>query len=110
MSVTITVDIDGTEIEQVFDPVETFQAAVRLPSAAADTSLPLGAITDPAYLIVVSDSPEVTFKLKAAGTDPIACHQVAVLTETEQIASLDEILLSNAGGGEAIVRVWAGEE
>lgn len=110
MSVTITIDIDGTEVVEVFEPVETFTALVRLPGGASDTALPLGTITDPSYLIVMSDQPDVTFKLDTGGTDPVACHPAAVVTETEGITALNEILLSNAGSAEAVVRVWAGEE
>lgn len=109
MAVTITIDVDGEELTHTFDPVETAVAEVKLPGGAADTSLKLALLTEPTYLVVASESEEVTFKLESAGTDPIGAYPFAVVTNLNGL-TLDEILLSNPGAGEATVKVWAGEE
>ena len=107
--VVIAVTIGGVAVAtSTITPQETFQTMVRLPGAAVDTSLTLGLLTNPKYLVVAGPV-GTSFKLNVGGTDAIQCNPIAVLTEEDLGRALTLILLSNSQAGEATVYVYAGE-
>jgi hypothetical protein len=107
-SYAYSVDLDSVELASQTGTVgEKFSHTMLLGAGDSDTSLVLGAITDPKYIIVVG-AKGVSFKLGAAGTDVIGANPIAIVADEDGLSET-QILLSNSDSQEHEVQVYAGE-
>jgi len=87
-------------------PLEYFDAVVRIPGGASDTSVQLGLCTNPKF-VAIWGGPGITWKI-AAGTDVLGANPQACISNDDGLG-IAAILVSNSGGAEAEVRVIAEE-
>ena len=104
----VTVSYGSTKTAtQSVSAVEIFEQRVRLAADASDTSLTLGSLTNPKFVMVFGDS-DISVKI-AAGTDALDADPFMVLADDKNGLGFASILLSNAGSSERTIYVYAEE-
>lgn len=87
-------------------PLEYFDAVVRIPGGASDTSVQLGLCTNPKF-IAVWGGEGISWKV-VAGTDVLGANPMACISDDDGLG-IAAILISNSGGSEVEVRIIAEE-
>ena len=108
MDITITIGTRSPVTETV-TPTEEWEGTFRIAGGASDVSIALGTLTDPKCIFITSDIPGVSIKLGAGGVDDIAAYKFAYIADTDAGLGVSSVLVSNAGGNEAVVYMYAAE-
>lgn len=82
---------------------EKVSQTVKIPGLASDTSIMLGLLTNPRY-IIVSGAEGISIKLGAGGVDAIGADPIAVIANEDGLGH-DRILISNSGAQEQEVTI-----
>ncbi len=105
-AVTVAYGSTKTATQSV-TPVEVFEQRVRLAAGASDTTLTLGSLSNPKFVMVFGES-DISVKI-ASGTDALDADPFMVLADDKNGLGFASILLSNGGTSERTVYVYAEE-